>query len=935
MSGGGGSSGTQRVEQTNVPDWARPQFQEMLGRGIALSEAEYQPFTGQRQAGFTPMQEQAFGQAQGQQVAPQLGAASGIAGIAAQQGLQAGQFQPGTFTPMAAQAPQLQQFQLGAPIGVGTQSFTQPGAAEQFMSPYMQQVVGIQQREAQRQADIAGTQRGAQAVRAGAFGGSRQAIMDAEAQRNLAQQMGDIQATGSQAAFQQAQDLFGREQQMGLQAQMANQQAGLTAGQANLQSMLQTQGLGAQTGMQAQLANQQAMMDAQRAFEQSRQFGSELGLRGGAQALQGAQALGQLGQQQFGQQMDITGLQRDIGREQQMQEQRRLEQQFADFQTQRDFPYQQIGFLSDLLRGTGSSTRTIYQPPSPSFAQTAVGLGTAAAGLGGMMAKGGEVRYADGGITGLLGDQELAQTAQNPAQGPMMQMAAQQQMAENAALRAAAPEGMPQPMVEDTVDAVEAGMIIEMQKAMNEGDRQRAEALAETIERRREERMAQEEMGIAAVADGSIGEIPDGGITGMEPVMAAEGGELRYQAGGPIVLPAGTPRWMVEQTRMENPGREVRSEDEGALYRGIGRALTYSSDVEAQRTRERANQAGAGRGIEAGPTAEQLAQAPRPAVPSVITPPAVDVPPSPDTEVAPMEQGIAAAAAPGIDFFRQQQVAAGFDPAAARRGQEEGIAALQTARRAAAEGAEADLEKEIAERGVLGEEREKRAREGLEGLEGKKGEAKSMALFQAGLSILSADPSRGGLAAIGEGALKGLGAYKGDLEKLETRREKLMDKLDTLDDLRRQERMADSKERRSIRQRIREVEVEGAKDTLQLSKDFDVDIPRAMASDVFKAWGTEYTATKNRAALAARSAGTAEDKKITAAEAAFQRDPEAAALRKQLENPMGMLDPAAQQRAIARLREIQADKYNQFDVTMVEPSAGADMTGFRMIGVKQ
>jgi hypothetical protein len=68
------------------------------------------------------------------------------------------------------------------------------------MNPYMQNVVDIQQREAQRTADIAGTGRNAQAVKSGAFGGSRQAIMDAEANRNLATQMGDIQAQGLNAS---------------------------------------------------------------------------------------------------------------------------------------------------------------------------------------------------------------------------------------------------------------------------------------------------------------------------------------------------------------------------------------------------------------------------------------------------------------------------------------------------------------------------------------------------------------------------------------------------------------------------------------------------------------------------------------------------------------------------------------------------------------
>jgi hypothetical protein len=787
--GGGGGSQTSTSYTSSVPKWLESEQKDVVARGFALADQPYQPYTGERTSQFTPLQRQAFGQAQTQGVAPQLGMASGLAGLASQQALGAGQFQPGTFTPMGVQAPQLQQFQLGAPMGVGTQSFTQPGTAQQFMDPYMQNVVNIQQQAAQRQADIAATQRGAQAVRAGAFGGSRQAIENAEANRALASQMGEIQARGLQDSFRQAQDMFGREQQLGLQAQMANQQAGLTAGQANLQSLLQTQGLGAQTGMQAQLANQQALMDAQRAFEQSRQFGADLGLRGTGQALQGAQTLGQLGQQQFGQEMDIMGARERLGGTQQQQIQRILDQQYADFQAQRDFPYQQLGFMSDLIQGRGGSTRSVFSSPQPGAAQTLAGLGTAAAGL---LAKGGSVQhYADGGITGLLGDQELAQTAQNPAQGPMMQMAAQQQMAENAALRAAAPQGLPQPMVEDTVDPVEAGMIIEMQKALNEGDRQRAEALAETIEKRREERAAQEEMGIAAVADDSIGDIPEGGITGMEPVMAAEGGELRFSARGavPIVLPAGTPRWMVEQTRMENPGVEVRSEDEGSKYRAVGRALTYSSDVEAQRARAAANAAGGGRGIMAGPTAEQLAQAPRPAVPKVVQTPPADVAKKDDKPApGPMDQGIAAAVVPRSGFNTQAAMADEF-------GAQQGIAASLVQ---GADEAIAAQEKEIQERGVLGEEREKRLREQEAGLTGKKGEAKSMALIQAGLAILSADPSRGGLAAIGEGALKGLGAYKGDIKDLEEKRERILEKIDEVNDLRRQEKMADGKERRAL-----------------------------------------------------------------------------------------------------------------------------------------
>jgi hypothetical protein len=144
---------------------------------------------------------------------------------------------------------------MGGPERVNTRSFTDQGTAGSYMSPYMQSVVDIQQREAQRQADIAATQQQGAATKSGAFGGGRDAIMRAEAARNLATQKGDIQAQGLQAAYQQAQQQFNAEQGYGLQGQIANQQAGLTQGQQNLGANLGVQQLGTQTGLQTALAN--------------------------------------------------------------------------------------------------------------------------------------------------------------------------------------------------------------------------------------------------------------------------------------------------------------------------------------------------------------------------------------------------------------------------------------------------------------------------------------------------------------------------------------------------------------------------------------------------------------------------------------------------------------------------------------------------------
>jgi len=381
--GGGGSQPRETVQtQTSIPEYAKPYVEKMLGKTEALTNTPYQAYGGERIAGFTPLQQQAFQGVANLGPAQQLGAGTQMAGLA---GLRAGtsSYQPSSFTAMGVNAPQLQQYQLGAPESVRTQSFTRPGMAGAFMSPYQQAVTDVEKREAMRSSDIMGQQQQAQAAQRGAFGGSRSALIEAERQRNLAQQLGDIQARGGQSAYQQASQQFNLEQDARLRAQLANQQAGLTAGGQNLSALLGVQQLGAQTGMQSQLANQQAFMDAQRAAEQSRQFGAGYGMQGIQQQLAAAGMLGQLGQQQFGQEKDVLQGQLSAGAQQRELEQQRLGQAYQDFQNQRQYPYQQLSFMSDMLRGLPLSqySQQMYSAP-PSF-----GAQVAGAGIGLMGAK--------------------------------------------------------------------------------------------------------------------------------------------------------------------------------------------------------------------------------------------------------------------------------------------------------------------------------------------------------------------------------------------------------------------------------------------------------------------------------------------------------------------------------------------------------------------
>jgi hypothetical protein len=519
-SGGGGSS--TQTQTTDLPEWAQPYAKDILAKGKALTNINdnpYQRYDKPRTADFGELQNTAMGAAKTMGPSSQLGTATNLAGDVGTRAMgtnyQAGQFanqfqdpgayQPGQFSMMQAQAPSLQQYQMDPAERVRTQSFARPGSAEAFMSPYMQNVVDIQQREAQRQADIARTGRGAQAVGAGAFGGSRQAIMEAEAARNLAQQKGDIQATGLQSAYSQAQQQFNAEQQARLQAQLANQQAGLTVGGQNLGARLGVQQLGAGQDLQSQLANQQAFQQAQQAREQSRQFGAGQGLQAaglGAQYGQAAQQLGEqsrqygaglgmqglqtglqaagqlgaLGGQQFQQGVDINKLQSAYGGMEQAQRQRGLDIGYENFMNEQNYPYKQLGFMSDLLRGTptGSSSVTqMYQPPGSALGQLA-GLGTGIYGLSKFMAEGGEVNsYADGGVTSQgnvesiiekLSDQQL-QVAFKNAQA-RNDMATVQAIQQELAMRASEKQGMagafnmlPQASQEGVVQAAGGGII--------------------------------------------------------------------------------------------------------------------------------------------------------------------------------------------------------------------------------------------------------------------------------------------------------------------------------------------------------------------------------------------------------------------------------------------------------------------------------------------
>lgn len=334
------------TEQTQItstiPKYAEPYAQQLLGNvfgGVDPTSGKfipgligqgYEPFQGQTVAAFNPLQQQAIEATAGMQVAPQIGAATGLASLA---GMRAGEL--GAYSPLRKR-----QFYRSP--------FLREGGLDPYMSPYMQGVV--EQQKKQAIADYGRQLPGmaATAARSGAKGGTREALLQSEARRGLFDQLGGIQATGLQQAYQQA-------------AQQAAQDAQLRA--------------------QYGLAGQQLA-------ESSRQFGANLGLQGLQQQLAAAGALGGLGMQQYQQGMGITSAQLGAGGQMQALEQQLLNQQLQDFINKQQYPYKQAEFAMGILRGIPATgqTQTLYQQPGSLFGQIAgvgLGLGSLFGGLGG------------------------------------------------------------------------------------------------------------------------------------------------------------------------------------------------------------------------------------------------------------------------------------------------------------------------------------------------------------------------------------------------------------------------------------------------------------------------------------------------------------------------------------------------------------------------
>ena len=294
-----GSTNTQ-----GLADWAAPYITNYLGQAQALSQSPYQTYQGPLTAGASNLQNTAF-QGLGSLTMP-----SSMSDAATTAGNIATKAQGLSYTPT-------------------TQSFDAT-QAQNYMNPYLQASLNPQLDEARRQSQITQQQNAAKMTQAGGFGGSRQAILDAETQRNLANTQANITGQGYSSAFNNAQQQFNADQQRKMQ---------------------------------------------------EAQYGAGFGLQGLQTGLQGAQAQGQLGNT-FNT-ANLANLQAQLagGNVERGITSEGTAADLAEFEKQRQYPYQQVQFQRDMISGlpTGSVTNTAGQMSGIGSLLSVLGGGTAAA----------------------------------------------------------------------------------------------------------------------------------------------------------------------------------------------------------------------------------------------------------------------------------------------------------------------------------------------------------------------------------------------------------------------------------------------------------------------------------------------------------------------------------------------------------------------------
>jgi hypothetical protein len=345
--GGGGGNTTQTSYSTNLPEYAKPFYEELLkqtGKQVYQTDSsgnvtgvqEYVPYTGERVAGFTPGQEAVQAEVAGLKTPGGFGKAT--TGLDVGTGMGFGAAGAGLGSAFGY-----------SPTAISGGTFGAPEAAA-YMSPYASNVTDIAVREARRQADLAKSAGALGSIGRGTFGGARQALLQSEQERGAQQNIANIRAQGQQDAYLNAQKMFEADQARRMKA--------------------------AELGQQGQ--------------QFAAGLGKDIGLAGLQAGMEGAAKTGALAATEQVSNLERLKAQAASAGEKQALQQEINDLKYQTFQEQKNYQKQQLDYLSQILRGNAAAlgtTQTQYAP-APSLASQLGGVGLAGLGLYNILGKG-------------------------------------------------------------------------------------------------------------------------------------------------------------------------------------------------------------------------------------------------------------------------------------------------------------------------------------------------------------------------------------------------------------------------------------------------------------------------------------------------------------------------------------------------------------------
>lgn len=281
--------------ESSLSNWAGDYVTDMLGKGWGLSEQPYQAYYGPLTAGITSLQDQAF---QGIAGLTAPGVGTGTGQIAGEIGNMS--YDPNTFT---------------------AQAWTNPGVAQSYMNPYVEQALTPQLEEIRRQAEITRLGDAGRYTQAGAYGGSRQAISESEGWDNMARLMNETTGKGYSDAYNFGADIFRSDADRNLRAQEMG--------------------------------------------EDSSQFGARYDLDAKTAAMRGYESQNDQNSRAFQNAMELERTRKGFGDTERQILQEGMDADRLQFEQERDFPYKQVQYMQSLLQGLPiASQNNSYSQPS-------------------------------------------------------------------------------------------------------------------------------------------------------------------------------------------------------------------------------------------------------------------------------------------------------------------------------------------------------------------------------------------------------------------------------------------------------------------------------------------------------------------------------------------------------------------------------------------